>query len=360
MADPALQRLFLDSVLSLPPPLLRALSGGAVQEGGRTLDPRFQYLANRKPRGLDELGPEGARQAWAELVGADGPEPLAEVAQEPWEVPGAAGPLRAMLFTPPEPDPRAPLLLFLHEGGGVVGAPELSAGLLTRLAFVARCPVLAPAYRLAPEHPFPAGLEDAMAAYDWAEANAASFGARGAAVAGQSTGAAFATAICQGLKQAGRAQPRLQLLICPILDAAGDCQSLKTFADSWPLSRKNFAWTLAQYLGSGHDRGDPRVSPFRAADVSELAAAVIVTAGFDPVADQGELYARKLRTAGATVIYRCYEHLPHAFPSFAGVAPCAETACREIGGLLREGLEGRLAATCAVEDRTEPGRSIVL
>lgn len=363
MADPALQRLLLDSVLSLPPPVLRALAGGGVvHQGGRTLDPRFQYLWTtlRRPRGFSDLRPEEARAYWARLVQALGAKPLSAVEVETLEVAGAAGPLPARLFRPAEPCPKAPLLLFLHEGGGVVGAPELSAGLLSRLAFVARCPVLAPAYRLAPEHRFPAGLEDALAVYDWAQANAERLGATGAAVAGQSTGAAFATAICQSLKAQGRPQPVLQLLICPILDAVGDCQSLLTFSDSWPLSRESFAWTLGQYLGPEDDPCDPRISPFRARDVSGLAAAVIVTAGFDPVADQGELYARKLRAADVPVIYRCYDHLPHAFTAFAGVAPCAETACSEIGGLLREGLEGRLAATCSVEDRTEGKRSLVL
>jgi acetyl esterase/lipase len=363
MADPALQRLLLDQVLSLPPPVLRALSGGGVVHcGGRTLDPCFQYLwtAWRRPKGLADLGPEEARLSWARLIRAAGPRPLAQVSVETLEVDGAEGRLPARLYRPPAPDPRAPLLLFLHEGGGVAGAPELSGGLLTRLAEVARCPILAPAYRLAPEHRFPAGLEDAMAAFDWAEANAERLGAMGAAVAGQSTGAAFATVICQALKAAGRPQPVLQLLICPILDAAGDCQSLKVFADSWPLSRRSFAWMLGQYLGPEDDPCDPRISPFRAEDVSGLAPAVIVTAGFDPVVDQGELYARKLRAAGVPIIYRCYDHLPHGFPAFAGVAPAAETACWEIGGLLREGIEGRLAACCTVQDRTEGARSLVL
>jgi acetyl esterase/lipase len=363
MADPALQRLLLDQVLSLPSPVLRALSGGGVvHRGGRTLDPCFQYLSTawRRPRGFAELEPEEARRSWAGLIRAAGAKPLGEVAVEAIEVPGAAGALSARLYRPSDPDPRAPLLLFLHEGGGVVGAPELSGGLLSRLAAVSRCLVLAPAYRLAPEHRFPAGLHDAMAAYDWAEANAERLGCTGAAVAGQSTGATFATVICQSLKAAGRRQPVLQLLICPILDAAGDCQSLKVFADAWPLSRRSFAWTLGQYLGPEDDPSDPRISPFRAENVSGLAPAVIVTAGFDPVVDQGELYARKLRAAGVAIIYRCYDHLPHGFPAFAGVAPAAETACWEIGGLLREGIEGRLAAACAVEDRTEGARSLVL
>jgi acetyl esterase/lipase len=363
MADLALQRMLLDSVLSLPSPVLRALSGGGVvHQGGRTLDPCFQYLWTtwRRPKALSEVTPDEARLTWSRLVRATGLKPLGSVSVETLEVDGAAGPLPARLYRPASADPCAPLLLFLHEGGGVVGAPELAGGLLSRLAEVARCPVLAPAYRLAPEHRFPAGLEDALAAYDWAEANAGRLGAAGAAVAGQSTGAAFATVICQSLKAQGRRQPMLQLLICPILDAAGDCQSLKLFADSWPLSRESFAWMLGQYLGPEDDPSDARISPFRAKEVSGLAPAVIVTAGFDPVVDQGELYARKLKAAGVPVIYRCYDHLPHGFPAFAGVASAAETASSEIGGLLREGIEGRLAASCAVQDRTEDARSLVL
>lgn len=363
MADPALQRLLLDQVLSLPPPVLRALSGGGVIHiGGRTLDPGFQYLWStwRRGRPLAETPPDEARRAWARLVRAAAARPLSGVGAETLEIPAAVGPMAARLYRPPKPDPQSPLVVYLHEGGGVAGAPELSAGLLTRLAQVGRCMILAPAYRLAPEHRFPAGLDDAQAAYDWAEAHAAGMGARGAALAGQSTGAGLAAAISQRLSQTGRDQPAFQLLICPILDAAGDCQSLKLFADAWPLSREGFDWMLGQYLGPRDDPSDPRVSPFRANDVHGLAPAMVVTAGFDPVVDQGELYARKLKAAGVPVVYRCYDHLPHAFSAFAGVASAAETACWEIAGLLREAVEGRLAAACTVQDRTEDDRTLVL
>jgi acetyl esterase/lipase len=276
------------------------------------------------------------------------------------EIDTAAGSRRARLYRPSQADPKAPLLLFLHDGGGVVGAPEFSDGLLSRLAETARCPILAPAYRLAPEHRFPAGFEDALATYDWAESHAADFGVGRVAVGGQSIGAGLAASLCQTLKAQGRAQPVLQLLICPILDAASDCQSLRTYADAWPLSQASLAWLLSQYLNPQDDPGDPRISPFRAVDVAGLAPALIVTAGFDPVVDQGESYARKLKAAGVPVVYRCYEALPHAFPVFAGVASCAETACREIGGLLRDGLSGGLARACTLHDRTEEARSLVL
>jgi acetyl esterase/lipase len=363
MSDAALQRLWLESVLTLPAPVLRAISGGgAVQRGDRTLDPAFQYLAatRRKRGGPAAYSLEEARGIWSQLLRCSSPRRLAEVETREITVDGATGPLAGRLHTPSRLQPHAPLMLFLHDGGGVLGDPALSDGLLSRLAEVAGCPVVAPAYRLGPEHRFPAGLEDATAAYDWCVAHAATLGGAGVAVGGQSLGAGFAAAICQGLKAAGRAQPVLQLLVCPILDAAGDCQSLHTYADAWPLSRAALDWMFGHYLSPQDDPSDPRISPFRTPDASGLAPALIVTAGFDPVVDQGELYARKLKAAGAPVVYRCYPSLPHAFPSFAGVAPCAETACREIGGLLREGLAGGLARACTLRDRTEDARSFVL
>lgn len=361
MADAALQRVLLESVLALPPTVLRALSGGGpVHQGDRTLDAAFQYLGAtwRKRGGASERNPETMRRNWADLVAACAPRPLAGVETSDIVIDGTA--LRARLHRPRDQDPRSPLLVFLHDGGGVLGAPELSDGLLSRLAAVARCPVVAPAYRLAPEHRFPAGFDDALAAYGWAETHAAALGAACVAVAGQSLGAGFAAAICQTLKREGRRQPALQLLVCPILDASSEGQSARTFAQSWPLSRASLEWTLAQYLSPGDDPSDPRISPFRTRDAAGLAPALIITAGFDPVVDQGELYAAKLKAAGVPVVYRCYESLPHAFPSFAGVVPCAETACREIGGLLRESLEGGLARACTVRDRTEQARSLVL
>jgi acetyl esterase/lipase len=363
MSDAALRRLWLESVLTLPAPVLRAISAAGAPHGGdRTLDPAFQFLAatRRKRGGPGAYSLETARGIWSQLLRTSSPRRLAQVETRAITVDGADGPLAARLHTPTRIQPHAPLMLFLHDGGGVLGAPELSDGLLSRLAEVAGCPVVAPAYRLGPEHRFPAGLEDARAAYDWGLANASALGGACVAVGGQSLGAGFAAAICQGLKVEGRDQPVLQLLVCPILDAASDCQSLRTYADAWPLSRAALDWMFGHYLSPDDDPSDPRISPFRTPDAAGLAPALIVTAGFDPVVDQGELYARKLKAAGVPVVYRCYPSLPHAFPAFAGVAPSAETACREIGGLLREGLAGGLARACTLRDRTEEGRSFVL
>lgn len=365
MADPAFQRSMLKTMLSLPDPILRVLSGGGVvYRGGRTLDPKFQYIWKswRKPRPVSQVTPEEARTGWNLLARIAGAKPAPGVRGETILLDGPAGPMTTRLYRPADQDPQVPMLVFFHEGAGVAGGIEASEGFCTQLAAVARCPVLVPAYRLAPEHKFPAGYEDALAAYRWARENAGRYGAAPdtAAVGGESMGANFAAAICHEMKRSGEPQPAVQLLVDPILDAAADSQSMQTYADVWPLSRETLGWIFGHYLGPETDPTDPAVSPFRADDVSGLACAIILTAGFDPVVDQGELYARKLKAAGVAVLYRCYDSLPHAFPTFAGVAPEAEVACREIAGLLREAFEGRVTAAARSPDHSGPEKCLVL
>ena len=222
-----------------------------------------------------------------------------------------------------------------HVGAGVVGDLDTAEGLCALLAETARCPVLAPEYRLAPEHRFPAGLEDAVAAYAWAADNASRYGASGAAVGGEGVGAGFAAAVCQLRKAQDEPQPSAQLLICPMLDAAARGGSIDAFAQAWPLSKESLTWTLEHYVGAEADPADPRLSPLRAEDVSGLAPAVVAAAGFDPLFDQAEAYARRLTAVGTPVRFRLWDGLPHAFSAVAGVTPSAEAACREIAELFR-------------------------
>ena len=144
------------------------------------------------------------------------------------------------------------------------------------------------------------------------------------------------------MQRAGEAQPALQLLIYPAVDVASETPSMTTYADAYPLSGPVMDWFMGHYIGADADPADPRLSPGRTADLSGLAPAVVVTAGFDPLVDQGEAYAKRLIAAGVPTTYRCYDSLAHGFTAFTGAIPCAEWACREIAGLVREGLEGRI------------------
>ena len=343
MPDPVVQKLALRTLTSLPSPILRALSGGGVvYRGGRTLDPVMQFLtyAARNAPQLWTLPVEEARRTAAQAFAAVAPRPVRGVKWEAIPVDGGAGPLPARAYRPELQDAQAPVFLYLHMGGGVLGGLETAHAFCTRLADGLRAAVIAIDYRLAPEHRFPAGLEDALAAYRWLRDHAETFGAPAGhvAVAGESMGATFAAAICQALKRAGEPQPALQVLAYPMVDLVSETPSMTTYADAYPLSRRLIDWTTGFYLKPEDDPGDVRLSPLRAPDLAGLAPAVLITAGYDPLLDQGEAYARRLMAAGVPTLYRTYDNLTHAFLAFAGAAPAAAMAAAEVVGLVRSAL----------------------
>ncbi|HEV2364480.1 MAG TPA: alpha/beta hydrolase [Caulobacteraceae bacterium] len=337
-SETEIENLRLRAVLGLPTPILRALSGGGVTYvGGRTLDPRFQFLA-AQARGappLSGFSPEVARAGVARMLAPYAREPDKSVRVDNLTVPGPAGPLPARSYRAKDQDPALPLMIFGHFGGGVIGDLDTCHAFCAVLARDARLPVLSVEYRLAPENRFPAALEDMLAAYRWGRAAAEDFGAprARAAIGGDSMGGNFAAVICQELRRASEPQPALQLLIYPALDVAAEGGSMATYGNAWPLDRATMEWFMGHYIGAGDSPDDPRLSPVRAKDLGGLAAAVIATAGFDPLLDQGETYARRLRQAGVPVTYRCYDHLPHAFTAYTGVSPEALGACRDIARL---------------------------
>jgi acetyl esterase/lipase len=348
MASPGTQRLVVRTLLSLPVPVLRLMSGGGVvYQGGRTLDPRLQYLASqaRGAPSMTTLSPEEARRASADALANMTGDPEPGVGVEPLTIPGPGGAIPARLYRPVNQDPETPVLVFAHMGGGVIGDLETCHAFCTILALDARAPVLSVDYRLAPEHRFPAGLEDVLAAYRYARDNAGRFGAplAQAAIGGDSMGGAFAAITCQELKRAGEPQPVLQLLIYPWVDIACDSASMSTYGEAFPLDRATLGWFAGHYMAPGDNPADPRLSPLRAEDLTGLAPAIVVTAGFDPLLDQGEAYARRLKEAHVPTVYRCYDSLAHAFTAFTGAVPSADTASREVAGLVREGFEGRIA-----------------
>ncbi len=340
MLNTFVSRLTLRALLSLPTPLLRVAAGGGVAyRGGRTLDPRFQVLAEigRGNSPLAGLSPEEARAAnGRRLARVSGRrEPGVMVGSESID----AGDHRfaARTYRSHDQDPSAPVMVFAHQGGGVLGDLQTNDAFCSLLAAVARCPVLSIDYRLAPEHRFPAALDDMVAAYRWALDNGPRLGAPAgrAMVGGEGMGANLAAAACQALKRAAQAQPVLQLLVCPLTDLADESPSQADYAETEPRPRALRAWLADHYMGPEIGPNDPRLSPLRAADLTGLAPAVVAVAGFDSLVAQGEAYARRLAAAGVRVVYRCYDALAHGFTVYTGAVPAAAAACREIAELTR-------------------------
>ena len=338
----SLQATIANLLLKLPDSFLVKLSGGRpVELGGRTLDPRFQFMmtgAKRQPP-MSSLPPDEARAASAAGLAmfADQAEP--DVTWEDRAITGGDGhqiPVR--IYRPDNQEPSAPMMVYYHFGGGVIGDLETCHVFCTMIARAARCPVLSVDYRLAPEHKFPAGLEDCIDAYDWALRNARNYGAPAgvAAVGGDSMGGNFTAIVAQEMVRERKPVPLLQLLIYPATDIDREFPSYQTYGETYPLNADTMRWFMEQYIPEGQDRADVRLSPARETDLEKLPPAIIATAGFDPLVDDGAAYAQLLRKSGVKVDYKCYDSLAHGFTAFTGVVPAARKACDEIASRVAE------------------------
>jgi acetyl esterase len=232
-----------------------------------------------------------------------------------------------------------PLLLFFHGGGFVYGSLASHDGLCRFLAEQAGVVVVAVDYRLAPEHPFPAGIDDGWTAYRWTRASAGRFGADGArvAVGGDSAGGTIAAVIAQRGRDAD-CGPAFQFLLYPSTDAVERRPSRDLFASGFWLSDELMEFFVANYLPHGIDPADPRVSPLRADSLSGLAPAHVLTAGFDPLRDEGEVYARAMAAAGVDVTARREAALIHTFANIIGAGRSAPAAMRRAAEVLGRSL----------------------
>jgi acetyl esterase len=267
------------------------------------------------------------------------PRPMARV--EGMTIPGPAGEIPARLYVAlGAPKPPQPLLVYYHGGGWVIGDLDTHDGVCRFLADYSGCRVLSIDYRLAPEHPFPAPLEDAAAAFAWAAEQADELGIdpERIAVGGDSAGANLSTAVCLQARDSDSPRPAMQLLLYPPTDATGGQASRDTFAEGFLLTRSDMDWFECRYLPDGCESDDPRVSMMRAADVSGLPPAYVATAGFDPLRDEGETYAQRMREAGVKVALRRQSSLIHGFANLTAICPSARTAMFEAAGALRMGL----------------------
>ena len=328
---------------ALPPRLqLRLSRKDPVVVDGQTLEPEIQLqLSVIERQGnppIETLPPPQAREEMrSQAIVAGGlPLPVGDVRD--LTVDGATGPLRARHYTPAEPGGPHPLLVFFHGGGWVIGDLETHDAACRLLCRHAGVHVLAVDYRLAPEAPFPAAIDDARAAFAWAAAHAAELGADPARVAigGDSAGGNIAAVVSQETVREGVAAPAFQLLIYPAVDASKDYRSAELFREGFLLTQAEMDYFYNHYVTAAQaEATDPRISPLLAEDLSGLPPALILTAGFDPLRDEGEAYAQALREAGNVVALRRFAGLIHGFANMVGVSRVSRDAVVEMAGATR-------------------------
>jgi acetyl esterase len=327
----------------MPDRIKRVLLGGrSITIDDNTLDTTLQLsLAASRLSGREGLilseDPATARTR-LNLVAGGFPRVPADVTTSNIAVPGPGGDIPAVHIRPKDGGSGAPLLVFYHGGGFVVGGYETHGNLCEVISDRAGVHVLFVDYRLAPEHKAPAAVDDAYAAYLWAVEHAAELGAdpNRVAVGGDSAGGNLATVVAQRARDEGAPQPALQWLLYPVTNFASRTRSYGLFPDGFFLRGWDMDFCHDQYVGgSGLEPTDPRVSPLLADDLSGLAPAIVVTAGFDPLRDEGRQYAEALRAAGNAVDDTEYGSLIHAFPNFFGLGGPGRAATYEIISALR-------------------------
>jgi acetyl esterase len=331
---------------ALPPRVQVRLSGKPpIELDGDTLAPEVQLglavLERRREPAPETLTPTQARQARRRLSAVYAGRPVAVGAVgavEDLELPVGSASLRARHYAPRELGDPHPMLVYYHGGGFTYGDLETHDGACRLLCRHAGAHVLALDYRLAPEHPFPAAVEDARGALRWAHANAGALGADPSrvGVGGDSAGGNLAAVVSQLAARDGGPAPVLQLLIYPATDFTRRRPSRELFGEGFLLTNAEMDWFEDNYLGPERTHaGDPRASPLLAEDLSGLAPALVVTAAFDPLRDEGEEYAQALRAAGTPVMLRRFPGFIHAFIAAAGVSRSARAALIEIAGATR-------------------------
>jgi acetyl esterase/lipase len=300
----------------------------------------LDVLAAGKPPNALETTVAQRRRGLAELMKLAGPE--AAVSRiEDRTLPGPAGALAVRVYTPLHVSlPIMPGLVYFHGGGLVAGTLDTHDSIARALANSAACRVVSIDYRLAPEHPFPAALQDALAAVTYVGAHAAEFGIDGTrlGICGDSAGATLAAATAQAIARIGVPRLALQVLLCPILDYSRSTPSKRELASGYLIDQATLDHDLLHYAPPGADPADPRISPLRALDVAGLPRTFIHSAEFDPLRDEAREYFERLARAHSEVSYTCHPGMIHLFYGLGAVIPYARTALDQIGAEIRAAL----------------------
>ena len=332
------EALTFRGAMALPRPVQRVLAGRRVVRDGQTLDPEIQLFLRlqklvREPAAETLPLAEGRQAIRKQSALVGGVPPVGAVRDLP------VGDLPGRLYVPGGATSPGPLLVFIHGGGWIYGDLDTHDPVCRFLAERAGVRVLAVDYRLAPEHPFPAAYDDCARAYRWVVENAESLGADPArlAVGGDSAGGTLAATVAivaatEGLPLA------FQLLVYPASDMRGGSESRAMFAEGFFLTRQFMDAAQQSYLPRRKDVTHPCASPLLADLPAGLAPAYVVTAGFDPLRDEGEAYARKLADAGDELELRRFPHLIHGFFNMVGPGRSGRAANEEIAVRLRQAL----------------------
>ena len=326
----------------IPNPVKRAmLAGRSVTIDGNTLDTTLQLmLAGQRAVGIEGLVTDDdvafARDN-LEILSASFKQDIPVAVVTNLAIPGPVGAIRARHYRPANGD-GAPLLVFYHGGGQVIGSIETHDDLCRQICREGQMHVLSVGYRLAPEHKGPAGSDDALAAFQWALDNAVDLGADPdrVAVGGDSAGGNLAALVSMRARNEAARLPAVQLLFYPVVNYRDQTRSRTLFAEGFFLTKRDIDWFDDKYLdGADVDAADPRVSPLLADDFSGLPPALVLTAGFDPLRDEGRQYAQAMRDAGVAVDYREFGTLVHGFANLFPLGGDSATATAESISALR-------------------------
>jgi len=288
-----------------------------------------------------ELTPPTIRQAIAQLARAVDAKNVGIGAIENRKLPGPGGDIPVRVYTPMQVGPgSSPGLVYFHGGAGVFCNLDTHDGFCRVLANESGCRVISVDYRLAPEDPFPAAVEDSYCVTKWVLDNASelSLDPTRIAVGGDSAGGTLAAVVCHAARHWCEPKLALQILFCPVTDVAGNTLSRRLFSSGYFLDMRLFDWALKHYCPPDIDLRDPRVSPLRVGDVTGLPKAHIHTAEYDPLRDEGKAYADLLQRGGVDVQYSCHEGMIHHFYAMAAAIPYAHNAIKVAGRAIKEAL----------------------